>query len=835
MESLQSNPLMLNTKWVTISSTSVELSQSSISKYFQDVFVLVKKNDEQVPIKYYNKEIQKEIIEQMKDNLILWKVSVNILKNKKMFDRICIFTKEYCEMFNQFGFTFKDNNIVLPILNISFKNLIDYLGNSDGYTLDKLYNLILLSGYFDDDFTNIKFQMKLQSKIKSLEECNYWEMSYNCLANLTKFYKERKIDKSLGKKKETNYNKNNEKEDYLYNSYKSNKYVDASNIITNNGYKMYNVSNSCNYSKDEIYELIKSLDNKNQYYLVTNLMVSKKYCHLIVNNEKVLDLMKDEFVSKAPLFRYLMGYAWLRFYFEESIKKRNTTINDEFIFDINTASKLPIYPFNINFPKMNPYMPIMVCDKVLSASTNIGSLKNYKLNDSSKQYCNQGICNLDEFRDRLNLFVTNKIENNLFNNVEWVKWKIVICGSVMTACIQKYHPLVNLFQPQSINEKLIRYFNEYYATSDIDIMFSHNNTLDYIDAVENFFNQIVVNTCVIYPYAEPEHVKLKKHFQLHFCINDEWIKKNIVNNNITYSFIYNNIEDSQVILLFKPFIEDYYKNHLRMELKIFNEWFLKTRYIDYFKKIDEYDIKIHINKKIDEPIIKINYKYRITCPHFNHPLELFKTSESESMGTISQFHLPCVRALYNGDNVYMTPSCITSHLTFMNIDYKYFVCKTNPFEIINKYRMRGFGTWLNKDEIKHFWKYSLEEPFWQKMYNPNSLVINWGSLPLSHNLFHPRMINEDKYFDVQYVCLDDKYNDSFKGDEVKTIEELNQEIKSKNNDKFEYVGMEKFVNIDTNGKIKPLQKWIIDAYYKSNEWFCDLHDKPYNKQKETNL
>ena len=302
MESLQSNPLMLNTKWVTISSTSVELSQSSISKYFQDVFVLVKKNDEQVPIKYYNKEIQKEIIEQMKDNLILWKVSVNILKNKKMFDRICIFTKEYCEMFNQFGFTFKDNNIVLPILNISFKNLIDYLGNSDGYTLDKLYNLILLSGYFDDDFTNIKFQMKLQSKIKSLEECNYWEMSYNCLANLTKFYKERKIDKSLGKKKETNYNKNNEKEDYLYNSYKSNKYVDASNIITNNGYKMYNVSNSCNYSKDEIYELIKSLDNKNQYYLVTNLMVSKKYCHLIVNNEKVLDLMKDEFVSKAPLF-----------------------------------------------------------------------------------------------------------------------------------------------------------------------------------------------------------------------------------------------------------------------------------------------------------------------------------------------------------------------------------------------------------------------------------------------------------------------------------------------------------------------------------------------------
>jgi hypothetical protein len=857
IKSLKSNPIILNKKSITIGTTLVELSQSAISKYFQDIFILVKKNDIQNSINYYKKEIDDNIIEEMKNNLILWKVSVNILKNKKMFDRICIFTKEYCEMFNQFGFTFNDNNIVVPILNISFKNLIDYLNNSDGYTLDKLYNLILLSGYFGDDFNNIKFQYKLEKEINNLEESNYWELPYNCSANLTKFFKRRKIDISLRIKKEEDIIneddlkndeddlKNNEddlkndeddlkndkdfenknKEDYLHDIFKRNKYIDASNIIMNNGYKIYNISKSCNYSKDEIYELLKSLDNKNQYYLVSNLMISKKYCHLIINNEKVLDLMKDEFVLKAPLFRYLLGYAWLRFYFEESIKKRNMTIEDEFIFDINTASKLPIYPFNIKFPKMNPYMPIMVADNVLNAHQNIGSIKNYKLTDTSKKYCNQGICNLVEFRERLNLFVTNNIDNNLFNDIKWKKWKVVICGSVMTACIQYYHPLVNLFDKKDtpLNVKLIRFFNEYYATSDIDVMFSHNNTIEYMEAVEHFFNQIVVNTCVIYRYAEPRHVKLNRHFQLHFCINEEWIDKNIVSDSITHEFIINNIEDNQIISLFKPFIDDYYKKYLKIELNKVNESSQNKCYINYFNKLDDYNIKIYINEYNKEPVIKFNYKYRITCPHFNHPIEIFNISNCDQMGAISQFHLPCVRALYNGNNVYMTPSCITAHLTFMNIDYKYFACKTNPFDIINKYRMRGFGTWLNKNEISYFWKYSLEDTFWKNIYGGIHYSNASGCLPLSHKLFHPRLINADKYFDILPVCLEDGYEDKFIGVEVTTIDELNHEIKSK--DKFESIGIDKFTTIDSNGNIIPLQKWIIDAYYKSNKWVNELPTK----------
>jgi hypothetical protein len=655
------------------------------------------------------------------------------------------------------------------------------------------------STYFDNNFKH------LEIKIKNLEESNYWEMPYNCLSNLTEPFKDRKfLKKRIFINKESKDN-----EDYLNMIHKKKKYVDASNNNGKNGYKYYIISHSCNYSKEDIFKMLETLDNMNRYYLFTNLMVSKKYCHLVVNNEKVLDLMKDELLSKAPLFRYLLGYAWLRFYFEESIKKRNINIKDDFIFDINTASKLPIFPFDIKFPKMNPYMPIMVSDDVLMPQNNIGSVKNYiGLNT-------HGICNLDEFKHRLNLFVSNNSKINLFNNIEWEKWQISISGSIMTACLQKQNPLEKIFNEDTPDERFIRYVKEYYATSDIDIMIKHENIFEYMQSVKHFYNQIVVNMF-------KSNIKLNRLFQLHYFVNFNWIKKNMVNQNITFEEIYKNIDDNKIILLFKPFIEDDYKKYIETELKDFNEEEkenLKKNYPDYFKEVDDFEIKIHINmiKENTEILnsIKINYKYRITSTHLNHPLEIFKIYGVCQMGIVSQFHLPCVRAFYDGNNVYMTPSCISAHLTYMNIDYKYVSGTNDPMEIINKNRMRGFGTWLNETEIKDLIKYSLHVPFWYNLYNNSNkkliIDLNTGCLPLSHKLFHPRLINKDKYNDVQQVNLNNGYNDTFKGEEIMSIYDLTQEIN------FTNIGIDKFVTINSNGFIKPLQKWIIEAYYKNIE------------------
>ena len=62
MESLVNNPIMLgNRTFNTDSNVTVELSQSNISKYFQEIFILVRKNNNQIHNNFYMKEVNNDI------------------------------------------------------------------------------------------------------------------------------------------------------------------------------------------------------------------------------------------------------------------------------------------------------------------------------------------------------------------------------------------------------------------------------------------------------------------------------------------------------------------------------------------------------------------------------------------------------------------------------------------------------------------------------------------------------------------------------------------------------------------------------------------------------
>ena len=85
---------------------------------------------------------------------------------------------------------------------------------------------------------------------------------------------------------------------------------------------------------------------------------------------------------------------------------------------------------------------------------------------------------------------------------------------------------------------------------------------------------------------------------------------------------------------------------------------------------------------------------------------MFRIKDKDFFGTVARFHFPCVRAYYQGDNVFMLPSCITAMMTGLNIEYKYFAGIRNPVDIINKYMERGFGVLLNKFEINLMIEYN---------------------------------------------------------------------------------------------------------------------------------
>jgi hypothetical protein len=232
---------------------------------------------------------------------------------------------------------------------------------------------------------------------------------------------------------------------------------------------------------------------------------------------------------------------------------------------------------------------------------------------------------------------------------------------------------------------------------------------------------------------------------------------------------------------------------------------------------EDVEYSLNINKELNEEIkLSINYKYSITSPHLLHNLEVFQVRYDDFFATVSRFHLPCVRAYYNGTTVLMSPSFITAHLTFMNIDYKYFAGSRDPIEIINKYRMRGFGTWLSPHEIKQYYAYTYAMPFWNVLLDTRDKA----GLSVSNRFFRPRLYNEDNYLNTNPVDITDRYNNYTSNYIVKyNTTELDEELLKLYNVKKTNVStlLSSYRTIDHGLNICKLHKWLIPAIYHSYE------------------
>ena len=186
--------------------------------------------------------------------------------------------------------------------------------------------------------------------------------------------------------------------------------------------------------------------------------------------------------------------------------------------------------------------------------------------------------------------------------------------------------------------------------------------------------------------------------------------------------------------------------------------------------------------------------------------------------------MPVVRSYYDGNNVYLTPSCISAHLTYMNLDYKYFAGSKDPIEIILKYRMRGFGTFLNRKEIDKAIKYIHKIPFWNNLYgidptNKQTIKEALGPLAYSHRIYHPRLFNMDMYgIDVPYVNINDGYNNV---SEREMLTKKNVQNYIDNNLKCDLkkistigdIDLLNFYTIGKDGYVNPVKRWIIESNY----------------------
>lgn len=808
---------------------------------------------------FINKDSEMDELEKEKKSVVLLRAPFEMINQDRIRSGLVCVERKNLEYFNHYGYTLNNKELVVLMLETKENNLKFILDIYDDNTnfFEEFIRKKIVSSYYG--LQDKVIMDDLISIINKIPEFRYWENNKNCSLKINNSFNERKfnlafmekwtlpieeIEKELSKLIQK-ISKNSTKVSIAGSNYPSEitevkkddvnegqimAYTDGSQMDNRSFFKI-GENEEFQIKKEDVEELFlsTSLSEMEKYYLLCNFLISRKYCHYVLGNSRILTETGPLFEKYKPVMRYLLGYSWVTMYLEESIRKRKTMQIDRYVFDLDTASKLPIFPFSQEAPHLNPYFCLLVSKELINTMNNIHGVKQVI------SYQN-GIVDLMEFRRRLNVFISGNSDINLLEGANWSN--MVVTGGCMPAILPKNNPLMALFKNtidsgvQISDNELNRFFQEYYANSDIDIACNHNSVIDFIDHMNHLRDIISKN---LGPDIRKEELIVSPIKTLAIMVDENILRNKCAQGLIpfSYDYIVKNRNKSDVKLYF-------YELYLEQKKKE-NEWnrnFLKDKvnnpiYFEIIRYVNYVDTTIIINiskvRKMEENIsdndARLNYylknekndifidfketlKYKISSRKMKHTFEIFRIAGNEFFSSISQFHLPCVRSYYNGTNCYMLPSAITAYQTLTNIDFKYFVGSKDPINIINKYRCRGFGTILNKMEISQVVSYILNVGNFKDAYqvkDSNEIDKILGSLALDHPIFKPRKHTPENFTADKTITLDYKDPKLYCDTSAKDI----HDYYSKKYSKFTV----DIPSINQNGSLDPVKRWIIDATY----------------------
>jgi hypothetical protein len=515
--------------------------------------------------------------------------------------------------------------------------------------------------------------LKYLNNIEYGRDVMHWKDIYKCQLNITPQWLNRDINFSDAKDININTRKQMEDRctDYLKDIIKKHNYVDASSGIKTHKYRLYYMDEYENIPIGDLLLKLKKLSiNENTRTKLTETiinacLISKKYVQCILKNKKMLQYINLNFNQYKKAF----SYAWLMMYIEEGILKSYIKEEDRCVFTLDEAVNIPTQESNI-------LIPLMVEKKYISV---FGGYRS-NINRLGK------IANMNEFKERFNRFVT-KEKIDVFKGMNWKN--LGISGSIIPATCRSYDPL------QADNKfTLDEYFDTFYKDSDIDIMCDLADYKSFFDKVYYLISVLNMNINELYPLAVVKY-ETTKTAALH--LSRKYINENHggVMTDVIAHGLYKKLKSEE-------------PKHEEEKYKKINEVVSIDNFKYYVYNVLEYDDKKY-------PNYSENIKFHVSSPYLARNFEIFKIKYT-FLGTVSRFHLPCVRGYYDGSNVYLLPSAITALTTGMCMDYKYFAGVRSPFEIILKYVFRGYSIILNKKEMIKMVEYIKNTEKWKNMY-----------------------------------------------------------------------------------------------------------------------
>jgi hypothetical protein len=848
-----------------------KLSNKEIYANFSKVYVVCMKDNfsesSELYKSTYGRVVNKNNLIKQSAQFTFIKTSMNLLRQNYYKRCACILNRD--TLVSIFGFdraTTENEEIIIPMFELTETLTRTNLSLYDKqYSVTDLKDFIALTDFYNKDYKKPVIA-QLSEHIENLRESQFWSNPRNCAINATSLYSKRGFvsrdkktkhsiselahnvanselgdkDKLLASLMKPTQDKNT---DLNYVSFdddsQSNPFVDLHTVLKASKTRTYFLDDvtKLELSKEDITEIFMELDDEATLFSLFNtLATSKEYCHTVVNNKEVLIKMKPFFKKYQPVYKMILGYSWLSFVLEEYIMKTKSTINNRFVFDIHTACELPSFPFIFDDVHQNPYIVAPIDLKVLKADKNAVSLFCI---DGFDGY---GVCDFKTFQNRFNLITTGQSDRNILTGIDWNSF--AISGSVVTACLRKKSPLfLNVeHKALSVDENTLKFFNSYYADSDIDMMCNDLSIFGFTEKAHVAIEQIKKN---ILNYKEGD-LDIAPVKSLYICLSKHFFSEKIDNINDALGTSHTveeliKMTDSPEL---KEFLYPYYvenkqksKIAIRKSGKSVNDYMRqfmnfanpKDINVDIIKEgISEYtfdsDICLHVNdfksnsEKVPDSenflVMKIceGIKFKLTSPKLRKEIELFRCKSNDFFGIVGKFHLPCVRSYYNGNNVYLFPSDITAMMTGINIDYRYFCGIKNKIDILNKYRTRDFGTLLSEQELLAMIDHNVNTPnpkcggmYAIKSKSTEDVAKVMGGRELTDPIFKP----------LEYTQgLPGVYNPP-NVNYIKTMSDLRRYYQDTCGYSLEKFGIDmmKFTTFSPTGDINPYMSSIPKIYY----------------------
>lgn len=842
------NPFFGNTK--THDECEEELSQTNFYKYFDKIYIVL-------PIckpklEWLNKFITEDNLNDLYQNCMVIVRKSSIGKINIFYEWMKTISKEKLYKLKSGSINLKelpDKVMILPFFILPLDNMIGFLNMYD----EKDWLETFLINHKLTDYLKISKNFYELKDALETSPTTYWCKYNNCKINTTEQFLNRnfrwnvfKSEKDPTKIKTIEEMKNFKlKEDgYISMFFKSQGLFDNKfNTVNFKLHRLPKIKKLIN--TEQFNNILTEVSHKNRFKIFMNALVSPDYCHLILNNGKVWDIMSNMLERCLPVLRYALFYSYTSLYLQEIIKKTRLTRDDTCILKLDNACKIQNFPYLQSDINSHPGL----------AATSLLK-QNYIPKDNFYGLANRTnelneLNNTSEFKSKLNIFLTGCSDKNILEYINFDN--IHITGSVLTACIPKNPQLVNLFKkhiPDGVanSDDYIyhRYYNEYYANSDVDVLININNPINFYKKVIEFKKQLEQGIAT-YNGLESIEVNMDTIRKGYFGFNNAFLEKKLIpywkekGENITSKFIIENMYDSSKVY-------KYFKHYYDEKKKDFYEQFItNTGYDDiakeypfFFSDIKEEDITFNIYENINGKNYKVyqqdfgkvlenpptdeeiyynvveSTKYKLNSGLLNHPFELFTIPQEDPWSCINKFHMAPVRGYYDGKDVYLTISAVIAFQTMLSPDYRILFGSKDPVEICNKYRMRGFGVLLNKNELAQTIEYSSRMEFWKRSYNleqnnTNSIKLFLGFHDINHNFYKPRLCNADAYKESDYVELE---YDIVKYEYIKNKNELYAALYKTFNTTESSLVTNVYLKkgfLDFNGYPRPIKRWMIDG------------------------